>query len=57
MVSACEGMPRAISAIGLGMAGSTLCGTNLDDWSYAYELFKAKNLPPERMEEIWAVLV
>jgi hypothetical protein len=57
MVSACEGMPRAISAIGLGMAGATLCGTNLDDWWYAYELFKAKNLPPERMEEIWAVLV
>ncbi|XP_051228233.1 uncharacterized protein [Lolium perenne] len=57
MVSACEGLPRAIHAIGIGVAGATCRGKHPADWRYAYKRFKAKNLPPERMEEIVAVLV
>jgi hypothetical protein len=56
MVSACEGLPRAIWAIGVGMAGATLCGTDLVHWWVAYEHFKSRNLPPERMEEILDML-
>jgi hypothetical protein len=57
MVSACEGLPRAIRAIGVGVAGATCRGKHPVDWRFAYKRFKAKNLPPERMEEIVAVLV
>ncbi|KAK1669879.1 hypothetical protein QYE76_058038 [Lolium multiflorum] len=57
MVSACEGLPRALRAIGVGVAGATCRGKHPADWRYAYKRFKAKNLPPERMEEIVAVLV
>lgn len=57
MVLACEGLPRAICAIGIGIAGATCRGKHPADWWFAYKRFKAKNLPPERMEEIVAVLV
>ncbi|XP_037415944.1 uncharacterized protein LOC119278716 [Triticum dicoccoides] len=57
MVSACGGLPRAICAIGIGVAGATCRGKHPDDWWFTYKRFKAKNLPPERMEEIVPVLV
>jgi hypothetical protein len=37
------------------MAGETFGGTNLFHWQFAYEHFKSRNLPPERMDEILAV--
>ncbi|XP_048527262.1 disease resistance protein SUMM2-like [Triticum urartu] len=57
MVSACGGLPRAICAIGIGVAGATCRGKHPDDWWFTYKRFKGKNLPPERMEEIVPVLV
>ena len=57
MVSACGGLPRDICAIGIGVAGATCRGKHPDDWWFTYKRFKAKNLPPERMEEIVPVLV
>uniref|UniRef100_A0ACD5WK58 Uncharacterized protein n=1 Tax=Avena sativa TaxID=4498 RepID=A0ACD5WK58_AVESA len=57
MVSACEGLPRAIYSIGIGVAGATCRGKHPAVWWYAYKRFKDKNLPPERMDEIVAVLV
>ena len=50
-------MPRAICAIGIGGDGATCRGKHPVDWWFAYKRFKDKNLPPERMEEIVAVLV
>lgn len=57
MVSACGGLPRAICAIGIGVAGATCRGKHPVDWWFTYKRFKAKDLPPERMEEIVPVLV
>ncbi|XP_048551054.1 uncharacterized protein LOC125530702 [Triticum urartu] len=57
MVSACGGLPRAICAIGIGVAGATCRGKHPVDWWFTYKRFKDKNLPPERMEEIVPVLV
>nr|XP_051228471.1 probable disease resistance protein At1g12290 [Lolium perenne] len=45
MVSACGGLPGAICSVGTAVAGVTCCELHPDDWWYAYERFKANELP------------
>ncbi|VAH85548.1 unnamed protein product [Triticum turgidum subsp. durum] len=57
MVSSCRGLPRAICAIGKGVARVTCGGKNLFAWQFAYKQSMGRNLHPEQMEELAFVLI